>query len=70
MLTQKELLKLAKNFHVSPVGLSKTELIRKLQLCEGNFDCYGRASEGMCDQPECLWREDCLQDSAGLVACH
>jgi len=63
MLTQKELLKLAKKFHVSISGLTKPELIRKLQLAEGNFDCYAKASDGVCDQPACLWREDCLQDS-------
>lgn len=64
MLAQKELLKLAKKHHVSAGGLSKTELIRKLQLSEGNFDCYARASDGVCDQPECLWREDCLHETA------
>lgn len=67
MLAQKELLKLAKKFHVAASGLSKTELIRKLQLSEGNFDCYARASDGVCDQPACLWREDCLLDSAECV---
>lgn len=66
MLNQKELLKLAKKLHVATTGLSKTELIRKLQSSEGNFDCYARAAGGVCDQPECLWREDCLSDS---VAC-
>ena len=63
MLAQKELLKLAKKFNVAASGLSKTELIRKLQLSEGNFDCYARASGGVCDQPACLWREDCLLES-------
>ncbi len=63
MLAQKELLKLAKKFHVSASGLSKLELIRKLQVAEGNFDCYARACGGVCDQPACLWREECLQDS-------
>lgn len=67
MLAQKELLKLAKKFHVAGGGLSKTELIRKLQSSEGNFDCYARASGGVCDQPACLWREDCLLDSAECV---
>ena len=66
MMPQKELLKLAKKFHISSSGLSNIELIRKLQQCEGNFDCYGRASEGVCDQSGCLWREDCLVVSAEL----
>ena len=67
MMPQKQLLKMAKKFNISPEGLSNVELIRKLQLCEGNFDCYGRASEGVCDQPECLWREDCLLESVECV---
>ncbi|MDD5176206.1 MAG: SAP domain-containing protein [Sterolibacterium sp.] len=67
MMTQKELLKLAKKYHVSHSGLSNIELIRKLQQSEGNFDCYARAVDGVCDQSECLWRDGCLTESAG---CH
>lgn len=67
MMTQKELLKLAKKRHVSASGLTTVELIRKLQQSEGNFDCYARASEGFCDQGECMWRDDCLQASP---SCH
>ncbi|MCX7180523.1 MAG: SAP domain-containing protein [Proteobacteria bacterium] len=55
---------MAKKFHVATSGLSKTEVLRKLQLSEGNFDCYARASGGVCDQAECLWREECLHESA------
>jgi len=67
MLAQKELIKLAKKYHVATNDLSKAELIRKLQLSEGNFDCYARAAKGVCDQPACLWREDCLHESAECV---
>lgn len=41
-------------------NLKKLELIRAIQKAEGNFDCYGTAASGYCDQPNCLWREDCL----------
>lgn len=64
MMKQKELLQLAKKFDIPHGGLSNIELIRKIQQSEGNFDCYARASEGVCDQSECLWRNDCLQVSA------
>ena len=63
MITQEELLKLAEEFDISHGGLSNIELIRKIQQSEGNFDCYATASEGICDQSECLWRDDCLQVS-------
>jgi hypothetical protein len=40
-------------------GLSKAELIRRIQKGEGNFDCFGTAKD-YCDQFECCFREDCL----------
>jgi len=33
--------------------------IRKKQLKEGHFDCFGRA-RGYCDQSECKYRRWCL----------
>jgi hypothetical protein len=41
-------------------GLSKVELIRRIQKAEGNFDCFGTA-KGYCDQLQCSFREDCLR---------
>lgn len=38
---------------------SKKELIRAIQRQEGNFPCFGTATD-YCDQMNCLWREDCL----------
>lgn len=40
-------------------GLSKAELIRRIQKAEGNFDCFGRVKD-YCDQFQCCFREDCL----------
>jgi hypothetical protein len=37
----------------------KAELIRQIQKAEGNFDCFGTATD-YCDQLRCSWREDCL----------
>ncbi|MFP4213832.1 MAG: hypothetical protein ACLFRL_06945 [Desulfohalobiaceae bacterium] len=42
------------------VGTTKIEAIRSIQLAEGNFDCFHRGSAA-CDQLQCLFREDCLQ---------
>jgi hypothetical protein len=44
-------------------GLSKAELIRRVQKAEGNFDCYGTAKD-FCDQLQCSFREDCLKLSS------
>lgn len=48
---------------IRPGKLSKGELIRTIQLEEGNFDCYGTATIGECDQGGCSWRADCFDAS-------
>lgn len=45
---------------IKHVNLFKTELIKAIQTSEGNFDCYGTARHGICDQGECCWRGDCF----------
>lgn len=66
-MNKQTLLKLAKQHQVFDASLNKAELIRKIQLSEGNFDCYAKAGQGHCDQDECLWRKDCLNDSANAA---
>lgn len=39
--------------------MKKPDLIRAIQVAEGNFDCFGKA-EGDCDQRDCIFRSDCL----------
>ena len=34
--------------------------IHRKQLAEGNFDCFGKALDGYCDQSECKYRRYCL----------
>lgn len=58
-----EIREIAKAKGVKPGGMKKSELITAIQREEGNFDCYGSATSGYCDQMNCLWREDCLQFS-------
>ncbi len=41
------------------VGVKKADLIREIQTREGNFPCFGTATE-FCDQQDCSFREDCL----------
>jgi hypothetical protein len=43
-------------------GLSKAELIRRIQRAEGNFDCFGTA-KGYCEQFQFSFREDSLRRS-------
>ena len=51
---------IAKSHSINPGKLSKTELIKSIQVDEGNFDCFATAHGGVCDQVGCSWREDCF----------
>jgi len=55
---------IAKTRSIKPGSLSKAELIKAIQTQEGNFDCYGSATRGECNQASCLWREDCFDAAA------
>jgi len=63
MPNMKEIRKMARQLGVNSTRMRKGDLIRTIQLAEGNYDCYGTATEEECDQEECLWREDCFRDS-------
>ena len=52
-MTVKELRAIAKDLGIITKNLRKAELIRAIQLAEGNFDCFGTA-EDYCDQLNCL----------------
>lgn len=51
---------IAKSQGITSGKLSKTELIKSIQIAEGNFDCFASASNGECNQQECRWRGDCF----------
>ncbi len=61
-----EIREIAKNVGVKPGKLSKVNLVRSIQLAEGNFSCFGTASTGECDQKGCLWRKDCFSSARQL----
>jgi len=52
--------KRAKERGLKTSRLKKADLIRAIQVAEGNFPCFGTARE-YCDQVNCLWRKDCLR---------
>ncbi|MCU0589686.1 MAG: hypothetical protein MUF52_16245 [Syntrophobacteraceae bacterium] len=49
----------AKEIGINSFGKTKAELIRAIQKAEGNFDCYGTATD-YCDQLDCSFRSPCL----------
>jgi len=54
---------IAKNHGIKTGRMNKAEAIRSIQRAEGNFDCFGSAVDGVCDQLQCAWREDCFSAS-------
>lgn len=61
-MTIKEIQKIAEKKGVKVTGLKeKADIICAIQRAEGNFDCFGTATEGICDQYNCMWRADCLK---------
>jgi hypothetical protein len=58
-----EIRRTAKSLGIHPSDFSKTRLIKTLQVCEGNFDCFATATRGECDQAGCIWRAECFEVS-------
>jgi hypothetical protein len=54
---------IAKEHGIKAGRMSKMDAIRAIQRWEGNFDCFGTAVDGICDQLQCAWRDDCLAGS-------
>ena len=59
-MNMQEIRGIAKGLGLKTSRTTKVNLVRSIQLTEGNFDCFGTAREGVCDQSGCLWRKDCL----------
>jgi len=62
-MNMQEIRAIAKSHKIDSSGLSKVDIIHKLQREEGNFDCYATAHDAECDQVDCLWRKDCFEAS-------
>ncbi len=58
-MTVAEVREKARALGISPSRKRKLELIREIQTREGNFPCFGTATD-YCDQLDCCFREDCL----------
>ncbi len=56
----------AKDYGLKTSRVSKDDLIRSIQLSEGNFNCFASAVDGVCDQLNCIWRDDCFDASKQL----
>lgn len=62
-MSQDDLLELAKRYFIFDAGLSKANLIRKIQVEQGHIDCYA-TGKSSCEQMQCWWRKGCLSAAA------
>ncbi len=65
-MNMQEIRVLAKNHGIKSSRMSKVNLIKAIQLTEGNFSCFASAINDECDQQQCLWREDCFSAAKKL----
>jgi hypothetical protein len=54
-----EIKEIAKRHGITPGRMKKAELVRAIQQNENNDPCFETGISSTCDQPNCLWREDC-----------
>ena len=57
---------IAKQHGIKTSRTSKVNLIHRIQLEEGNFNCFASATTGECDQQACIWRDDCFSAAKKL----
>lgn len=59
-MNMSEIKEMAKPFGIKTSGMRKAELIKEIQMREGNFPCFGTARD-YCDQTNCCFKEDCIE---------
>lgn len=60
-MQMQEIRTIAKNFGIKTSRQNKVDLVRSIQVAEGNFSCFATAVNGVCDQTGCIWRDDCFE---------
>jgi hypothetical protein len=50
----------AKKLNINAGKMSKTELVRAIQIKEGNSACFQSEIAPVCGLLNCLWRKDCV----------
>ncbi|MFW2439669.1 MAG: SAP domain-containing protein [Arenicellales bacterium] len=59
-MNMQEVRSVAKGLGIKTSRMSKVNLVRSIQLSEGNFSCFASPLNGECDQLNCMWRDDCF----------
>ena len=50
---------IAKSYDIKAGKMKKADLIKAIQVAEGNIPCFETGKLDECEQDECVWREDC-----------
>lgn len=58
-MTMKDIKAIAKKMGIKFGKMRKTDLIRSIQIAEGNTPCF-QTGVTSCDQENCCWRSDCM----------
>lgn len=67
-MNMQEVRAIAKSHQIDAIGMSKVDIVHTIQREEGNFDCFATAYDGVCDQGNCMWREDCFELSKSATS--
>jgi hypothetical protein len=59
-MEMKEIKAIAKKTGVAPGKMVKLDLVRAIQVKEGNSPCFQSEIAPVCSLIDCLWREDCV----------
>ncbi len=59
-MKMKEVQDRAKQMGIQPGRMRKAELIRAIQVTEGNQGCFGSDLALGCPYPDCCWQGDCV----------
>jgi hypothetical protein len=58
-MTVKEIQGIAQKMGLKAGKMRKADLVRSIQMAEGNTPCFQTGAANSCDQVGCLWRSDC-----------
>lgn len=58
-MNMNEVKKIAKKMGIQSGKMKKADLIRSIQVAEGNTPCF-QTGVNPCDQKDCCWRSDCM----------
>ena len=58
-MNKTDLIELANRYFLADDGLGTSNLIRRIQVTQGNIGCFATGKRS-CEQTNCPWRDDCL----------